>query len=326
MTGFNRIVLDEAAKTVTVQPARRGTTSRMCSTPASRSRRCSRPTSSPSAARSRSTPTAWTTRPARWRRRSLAARDAAGRLDATVSADREPELFGLVVGGYGLFGVILDAELESPTTRLPDRPPRHRLQDFPALFSGEIAPDPNSALMYGHLSTAPGSVPARDDALHLHAGRRHGPQRRRSASRADQAAAARSSTCPSAAGCGERSGARRRHRAADRGVHGHAHAGDRRARRAWSRATSRCTTRCRTCATPADETDILHEYFIPRSRSCLRRRPAQGLTGTTNVLNASVRVVHREDNFLTYAPEPAFSVVLYINQRPTTTATARWRS
>ena len=34
----------------------------------------------------------------------------------------------------------------------------------------------------------------------------------------------------------------------------------------------------------------------------------------TNVLNASVRIVHQENNFLTYAPEPAFSVVLYINQ------------
>jgi len=27
-----------------------------------------------------------------------------------------------------------------------------------------------------------------------------------------------------------------------------------------------------------------------------------------------VRIVHQEDNFLTYSPEPAFSLVLYINQ------------
>jgi FAD/FMN-containing dehydrogenase len=33
-----------------------------------------------------------------------------------------------------------------------------------------------------------------------------------------------------------------------------------------------------------------------------------------NLLNASVRVVHREDNFLTYAPTDAFAIVLYLNQ------------
>jgi FAD/FMN-containing dehydrogenase len=37
----------------------------------------------------------------------------------------------------------------------------------------------------------------------------------------------------------------------------------------------------------------------------------------TNLLNASVRVVHREDNTLNYAPGDMFAVVLYINQ-PTT--------
>jgi len=64
------------------------------------------------------------------------------------------------------------------------------------------------------------------------------------------------------------------------------------------------------------ETDILHEYFVPRSqfvafvdgvRSVLRARRA-------NLLNASVRVVHREDNVLTYAPAEMFALVLYLNQ------------
>ena len=64
------------------------------------------------------------------------------------------------------------------------------------------------------------------------------------------------------------------------------------------------------------ETDILHEYFVPRAqfvafvdglRSVLRARRA-------NLLNASVRVVHPEDNVLTYAPTEMFAVVLYMNQ------------
>jgi FAD/FMN-containing dehydrogenase len=66
-----------------------------------------------------------------------------------------------------------------------------------------------------------------------------------------------------------------------------------------------------------DETDILHEYFIPqdrfvpfvdRLRGILRERRA-------NLLNASVRVVHRETNVLSYAPaDDMLAVVLYLNQ------------
>ena len=66
MTAFNRIVarrrVDERSRSRAAQP---GTTSRTCCTRASRSRRCSPPTSSPSADRSRSTRTAWIIKPAR---------------------------------------------------------------------------------------------------------------------------------------------------------------------------------------------------------------------------------------------------------------------
>ena len=43
------------------------------------------------------------------------------------------------------------------------------------------------------------------------------------------------------------------------------------------------------------------------------------------VLNASVRIVHKEDVALTYAPEPAYSLVLYINQPVDTDGNARMR-
>ena len=94
-------------------PARPGTTSRTPSIRASRSRRCNRPTSSPSAARSRSTRTAWTIAPGALMGsiRSLRIMLADGRV-VTASRDDEPELFALAVGGYGLFGVILSAELD----------------------------------------------------------------------------------------------------------------------------------------------------------------------------------------------------------------------
>jgi FAD/FMN-containing dehydrogenase len=68
-----------------------------------------------------------------------------------------------------------------------------------------------------------------------------------------------------------------------------------------------------------NETDILHEYFIPRDqfipfvdglRQIVRDHDV-------NLLNASVRVIHPESNFLNYAPSEMYSIVLYINQ-PTT--------
>jgi FAD/FMN-containing dehydrogenase len=73
------------------------------------------------------------------------------------------------------------------------------------------------------------------------------------------------------------------------------------------------------------DTDILHEYFVPRDRllpfidglrDAVRKHRA-------NLLNASVRVVGQEDNFLSYAPAPAYSVVLYLNQRADADGNAR---
>src|SRR5206468_5044813 len=76
------------------------------------------------------------------------------------------------------------------------------------------------------------------------------------------------------------------------------------------------------------ETDILHEYFVPHSafvpfvdamRAALRQADA-------NLLNASVRVVHREDHALAYAPADMFAIVLYLNQRTDAEGDARMRA
>ncbi|MCW5705181.1 MAG: FAD-binding oxidoreductase, partial [Bradyrhizobium sp.] len=76
----------------------------------------------------------------------------------TVSPGENRELFDLVVGGYGLFGVIVEAELDI-ADNLVYRTGRRVLdyKEFPALFAGEIENDSNIGLMYGHLSTAPSS-------------------------------------------------------------------------------------------------------------------------------------------------------------------------
>jgi FAD/FMN-containing dehydrogenase len=65
-----------------------------------------------------------------------------------------------------------------------------------------------------------------------------------------------------------------------------------------------------------NDTDILHEYFIPRDNlmSFLSGMKEIFKRENTNVLNVSVRIVRGQDVALSYARKDAFSVVLYINQ------------
>lgn len=71
-----------------------------------------------------------------------------------------------------------------------------------------------------------------------------------------------------------------------------------------------------------NETDILHEYFIPRKHfvACIEQMGLLLKKSKIQVLNASIRVVHKESNMLNYAPEDMFAIVLYLNQRVTTKA------
>ena len=66
-----------------------------------------------------------------------------------------------------------------------------------------------------------------------------------------------------------------------------------------------------------NETDILHEYFIPKKHfvSCIKQMGELLKRSSIPVLNASVRVVHKDSIMLNYAPEEMFALVLYLNQR-----------
>ncbi len=66
-----------------------------------------------------------------------------------------------------------------------------------------------------------------------------------------------------------------------------------------------------------NETDILHEYFIPRKNFIPYIEQMRTLLQNSKipVLNASVRIINKESNMLNYAPEDMFAIVLYLNQR-----------
>ena len=76
-----------------------------------------------------------------------------------VSREENPELFGLVVGGYGLFGIIVDVTLRVTTDDVLER--RNRsvpLRFFPSYFRHLIASDSTASLMIARPSIAPSSL------------------------------------------------------------------------------------------------------------------------------------------------------------------------
>src|SRR5207253_423033 len=75
----------------------------------------------------------------------------------TLSRTQNPELYNLIVGGYGLFGIILDAELQIvPNDIYASHRTIMSYRDFPEFFKTKVAGNPDIGLMYAHLSTAPG--------------------------------------------------------------------------------------------------------------------------------------------------------------------------
>ncbi|MDP3898385.1 MAG: FAD-binding oxidoreductase [Mesorhizobium sp.] len=240
----------------------------------------------------------------------------------TCSPTVNIDLFRHVVGGYGLFGVVLRATLDIvPNAVYRTSRQIVRSEDFPKLFTDELEPDAGLGLFYGHLSTAPGSLL---DEMIVY--------------RYDKVA----DTAPADMGPLGAPGMV----GVKRLIMNLAKHGDMFQRLKWS-VEKTLEPKFESCTVPRtvaigegeacfvarnnpmhdsvpylfndlqDETDILHEYFIPRdaynafiagAREILARSPLP-------LLNASVRIVHQEDIALTYAPEPAFSLVLYINQK-----------
>ncbi|WKZ37012.1 MAG: FAD-binding oxidoreductase [Anaerolineales bacterium] len=238
-----------------------------------------------------------------------------------VSREEHPELFRLVVGGYGLFGIILDVDLEIVDNDIYETERQIvKYRDFPEIFENEILPNPNLGLFYGHLSTAPGSLLEEMifyEYTKVEIGDADIPP------------------------LGEVSSTKLR-----RYVLNFSKKGSLAMSIKWfleknvEPMLESCTVVPRTQAMGEgeaclvsrnepmhdsvkyinnnlkNETDILHEYFIPRDQFIpfvdgLREIVREN---KVNLLNASVRVIHPEDNFLTYAPDEMYSIVLYINQ------------
>lgn len=251
----------------------------------------------------------------------------------TCSRSENADLFRHVVGGYGLFGVILEAELEIVDNAVY-RTSREiiRSEDFPAYFDGRIEGDTSLGLFYGHLSTASGNFL---DEMIVY--------------RYEHAADRAPDDMPGLGAPGAVGIKRLIMNLAKRGglfqtLKWHAE-------KSLEPLVESCTVP-RTAAMGEgeaclvsrnnpmhdsvpylfndlpEETDILHEYFIPRAayNDFIAASRAVLAGQALPILNASVRIVDREDVALSYANEPAFSLVLYVNQPTTEEGNTRMRA
>jgi len=227
------------------------------------------------------------------------------------SRDSNRELFSLVLGGYGLFGIILDVELETvPNARYRIDRYQTTSVSYAELFAREVthanAKGVRVGMAYGRLSVAPKGF-LRDAILTVF----------RDAPAADGA-------LPPLRPLGPKKLAR----AVFRGSVGSAYGKSLRwtlEERLGALPGIRYVSRNQILNEPSEffedrspaSTDILHEYFIPEQRleaflvQARRIVPAHH----ADLLNVTVRnVLPDTDAFLPYARERVFGLVMYFNQ------------
>lgn len=238
----------------------------------------------------------------------------------TASRTENPELFRHVIGGYGLFGIVLEAVLDVvPNDIYQSAREVIVTKDFPKTFAA-LEADPKVGLTYTHLSTAPGNL--LEEALVYSYAKVPDEQGLERAPLSEV-------------------GSVKLRRLT---VNLSKRADWFKSLKWWSekniehRIESCTVTRAQAmkdgeaCLVSRNdpmhdsvpylynnlpkETEVLHEYFVPRERilPLISGMRALFRKHRTNLVNASIRAVDREDNALSYAPQPAFSVVLYITQ------------
>lgn len=99
--------------------------------------------------------------------RSLRAMRSDGEI-VTASPTENTELFRHVLGGYGLFGVILDANLDVVPNEMYRRDTTYmNYTEFPRYYEANVEANPQVGLVYGRLSVAPQSF-LRETAIHVY--------------------------------------------------------------------------------------------------------------------------------------------------------------
>jgi FAD/FMN-containing dehydrogenase len=239
----------------------------------------------------------------------------------TCSPVENPDLFGLVLGGYGLFGIILEADLDvwpdaiyTPT--FDTMPTREYASTFTSVSDG-------AEMAYGRLSIGPGGFLAPGPGF------------------LEESIMVRFTAEPGTAGTVQplsRPGAPELQRAVFRNSAG-SDVGktlrwwlERDAAPLLAGSMSRTSIQNEPAAVFADRSaetcDILHEYFVPQQRLWDFVQQARDVIrgGGVELLNVTVRDVRRDGrSVLAYAREDVFGLVMSFRQERTPQADGRMR-
>lgn len=215
-------------------------------------------------------------------------------------------IFSHVLGGYGLFGVILDAELHTvPNERYREAHTSCDVASYERVFDEKVRGRPSVGMAYGRISVAPDAFLT--EAILTTYEREAGPLpplRDIHASRLERLVFRGS--------VGSDYGKNLRWRL-EKG----------RSNGAGTMHYSRNQLLHQTIDTYVDRTpsstDILHEYFIPRGQLAAfiaRIRPLLLRREHVDLLNITVRDVKKDDTTaLSYAREDVFAVVMFFSQK-----------
>jgi FAD/FMN-containing dehydrogenase len=237
-----------------------------------------------------------------------------------ASLNEEAELFRHALGGYGLFGVILDVDLEVVDNQMYTRRAVYmNYKDYPAYYRANVESNQEVGLVFGRLSIAPGSSFLRETAVHIYGKAQFdGPLPELSPGRYENLARF-------IINFSKTGGTGRWLRwTVEKYVEPHLHT---------------CVTRNQAmaqkeaCLVSRNEemyddmgylrnqlrdTDILQEYFVPYERmpefvDSLREVVERN---KANLLNVTIRTVHKDTvTALAYAKQDMFALVLYFNVR-----------
>jgi FAD/FMN-containing dehydrogenase len=229
------------------------------------------------------------------------------------SREENTELFSLALGGYGLFGIILDAELRVvPNERL-------RLEQFiiPAeqalgVFNEKISNDPTVSMAYARLNIVPETLFEEVVVNVFH----HEPDGQPPALSAPGLTQIRRAIF---LGSAESDYGKELRWTAETKLQPHLRDSIFSRNQLLNESVDIFQNRS------PDSTDILHEYFVPNENAASFVLTLGDIVKAhdANLLNVTVRSIHEDaDTFLRYADGPMFAFVMLFNQARTTEADA----